>query len=212
MSEVLESIFSSIEAFVYRCSNDMDHTMQSMEGGVTAVLGYRPDDLLANRVHSFAELIHPEDKQKVTDAIDAAIEAQRSWDIAYRILHSDGTHVWIRERGNAVFDGGKVVCLQALVVSATEEIALQNELETVLSMSRESNSEIIGLTGKITGSIRQLSMLSINARIEAARSGDAGRGFAVVAEEMKKLADQNAEWAHVISERVANVNESGSTA
>nr|WP_276150786.1 MULTISPECIES: methyl-accepting chemotaxis protein [unclassified Sulfitobacter] len=75
--------------------------------------------------------------------------------------------------------------------------------------SRESNSEIIGLTGKITGSIRQLTMLSINARIEAARSGDAGRGFAVVAEEMKKLADQNAEWAYVISEKVSDVQRQG---
>ena len=203
MSDVFDSIFSSIEAFVYRCLNDKDYTMQSMQGGVIEVLGYDPHDIIDNRLHSFVELTHKDDQQRVTDTVDAAIDKRMPWDLAYRMLHSNGAYVWIRERGSAVFEGGELTHLQGLVVSANEEMALRHELESILKKSRESNSEIIGLTGKITGSIRQLTMLSINARIEAARSGDAGRGFAVVAEEMKKLADQNAEWAYVISERVS---------
>ena len=46
-------------------------------------------------------------------------------------------------------------------------------------------------------------MLSVNARIEAARSGEAGLGFTVVAEEMKNLADENGRLAQVITDKIA---------
>ena len=50
-------------------------------------------------------------------------------------------------------------------------------------------------------------MLSTNARIEAARSGDAGKGFAVVANEMKMLSERNAGLADQIAEQVQQLNE-----
>lgn len=202
MDDIFDSIFATIDAFVFRRHKDGDHTMQVMQGSVKQVLGFAPDEIIGNQVHSFAELIHEDDRERLANIVEEAIEKRTPWDVAYRIRHSCGDDIWVRERGNAVLKEGKPAYLQGLIVSATEEMTLRHDLETILEKSRRSNSEIIGLTGKITGSIRQLSMLSINARIEAARSGDAGRGFAVVAEEMKKLADQNAEWAYVISERV----------
>ncbi|MFK7874849.1 MAG: methyl-accepting chemotaxis protein [Paracoccaceae bacterium] len=55
---------------------------------------------------------------------------------------------------------------------------------------------------KITSSLTQLSMLSINARIEAARSGDAGLGFAMVADDMKPLAEHNTKWARLIESKL----------
>jgi len=57
------------------------------------------------------------------------------------------------------------------------------------TVSREAISKMrIGLSAirEINSSVK---MLSLNARIEAARAGDAGRGFAVVSEEMKRLSD-----------------------
>lgn len=47
-------------------------------------------------------------------------------------------------------------------------------------------------------------MLSLNARIEAARAGDAGKGFAVVSEEMKRLSDDIKDTAAKLEGEIDN--------
>ena len=202
-SDVFESVFSAIESFVYRCRNDSDYTMEEMIGGVEAIMGYDPADIIGNKTYSFVGLTHEDDQERVFGIVDAAIEKRAPWDIVYRMKHADGGDAWIRERGCAVYQDGALSHLQGLVVSAQEEVSARSNLETVLAETRGANEEIISLTKKITGSNRQLNMLAINARIEAARLGDEGRGFTVVAEEMKRLAEQNAQWAGVISGKIA---------
>lgn len=61
-------------------------------------------------------------------------------------------------------------------------------------------SDIYQLTVSILNIANQTKMLSINASIEAARSGENGRGFAVVAEEINRLAAQSSNTVMTIQE------------
>lgn len=80
--------------------------------------------------------------------------------------------------------------------------------------SLNSLSQINGMASSILDIASQTNLLSINAAIEAARSGEAGRGFAVVAEEIGKLADTSKDTASQIqklcefsNKSIATVNE-----
>jgi ABC-type amino acid transport substrate-binding protein len=97
-------------------------------------------------------------------------------------------------------------------VSTGDAVAgLSDVREQVLAVA----VEIHGLAESVTGmttfveTIRaiadQTRLLSLNARIEAARAGDAGRGFAVVAEEVRKLAQTAAVQADSVSETIARI-------
>ncbi len=209
MEAVFDSVFSSVDAFVYRCRNDSDCTMEHMAGQVSDLLGHDIDDLIDSKRVAFGSLTLDVDKDRVRKEMDSAIEAGKTWDLTYRVKHAQGHTVWVRERGSVLRENGEIVALQGLVVGANAEYALRAKLEASLERTGKASADIASLTTQITGSVKELSMLSINAGIEAARSGDAGKGFAVVASEMRALADRNAALAQKITSRVSDLRADG---
>jgi methyl-accepting chemotaxis protein len=67
-------------------------------------------------------------------------------------------------------------------------------------------SEINKITDVINGIAEETNLLSLNASIEAARSGEAGRGFAVVAEEIRKLAEQSRKSSDEINRLIKDIS------
>lgn len=115
-------------------------------------------------------------------------------------------------------DGVTKVSENAINIAKDGETAVQETIhtvETINTIVKDAQDMINGLAEKsdtinsFVGTINQITeqtkMLSLNASIEAARSGEAGRGFAVVAEEIKKLADQSNEMTIQISESIDEI-------
>jgi methyl-accepting chemotaxis protein len=73
-----------------------------------------------------------------------------------------------------------------------------DKLEHLVSAS----NEIADVVGFISDIADKTNLLALNATIEAARAGEAGKGFAVVAGEVKELANQTAQNAQQIIDKI----------
>jgi hypothetical protein len=84
-----------------------------------------------------------------------------------------------------------------------ETRSTMNRLVGQMKAIEESSAKIQRLSGLVEAIAFQTHILSLNASIEAARSGEAGRGFEVVAGEVKSLAQQSSEAAQETANLIA---------
>ncbi len=92
------------------------------------------------------------------------------------------------------------------IAADAQNLAQQlDNIQTVIENVREQVDLAFQMIATIQGNAKKSNILSLNASIEAARSGDAGRGFAVVASEMGKLAQISGDSAKEIDTALTEI-------
>lgn len=79
-------------------------------------------------------------------------------------------------------------------------------LDELITRLQEAMERIKTFSNEIDNIARQTNILSLNAAVEAARSGKAGAGFAVVAGEVRTLAAQSKECSNAINEVIGELD------
>src|SRR5512132_2083903 len=88
----VRSLLDDIEAVVWE--SDATGAFTLVSAGAERLLGYPPD---AWRADGFlAEHVHPDDRRTVLGTIASAIRQRRPLDVEFRMLHRDGSTVWVR--------------------------------------------------------------------------------------------------------------------
>jgi len=142
----LTTLMSNLPGMAYRCKNNPDWTMEFVSEGCHSLTGYCPEELTGNAEVSYGDLIVPEDRQYVWDAIQEALADRRSFELTYRIVASDGQEKWVREQGQGLVDGdGGVVALEGFITDITERKRMEDALRESEERLRVAASNLDGI-------------------------------------------------------------------
>ena len=98
----LDFLLSSTPAVVYSARATGDYSMTFMSKNVRKVLGYSPNDFIADPSF-WASRIHPDDRDRVFSTLPILFD-QESFTHEYRLLHQNGTYHWMRDELRVVYD------------------------------------------------------------------------------------------------------------
>ena len=124
-----QSLVNNIPGTSYRCLYDQNWTMLYMSSDVDNITGYPSSDFINNKVRSYASVICRDDNNN-DQIIWAAIEKGETWDIEYRVIHSDGSIRWVHEKGRGVRGAdGAVAYIDGLILDITDRKRIEERLK-----------------------------------------------------------------------------------
>ncbi|MDD2506190.1 MAG: PAS domain-containing sensor histidine kinase [Candidatus Cloacimonetes bacterium] len=137
--EYLPNLMHNLPGMAYRCINDSKWSMLFISEGCADITGYPARDLLCNATVSYASLIHPDDLEKVSDAVAEAVKKHTQFQVEYRIYNSNHEIRWVWEKGNAVYDKHhNPVYLEGFIL----DITVRRKAEEDLKQAAEDLAEL----------------------------------------------------------------------
>lgn len=141
--EQFRTLVANIPGAVYRCACDRQWTMEFISGEIEQICGYSPADLIGNQEHSFASVIHPDDRDRVERDVHNAVSNRVPYLLEYRIITSDGMIRWVSEKGQGIFTpSGELQWLDGAIFDITKRKEAEAALRYSEAIAREKAQQL----------------------------------------------------------------------
>ena len=132
----LATLVANLPGVAYRCRNSRDFPMEFISDAVATLTGRPARDYLDEVVHYGRDVIHPDDRDYVWNAVQQAVDAHRPFQLVYRIVTATKQVKWIWEQGRGVYSrADELLALEGLLNDITErklaEEGLKREMRFV---------------------------------------------------------------------------------
>ena len=195
------TLVEHIPAVTYLASLDPSGAVVYVSPQIEAFLGYSPDQYKADP-EVWRRLLHPDDRDRVVDEVEACRRLGEPRSSEYRIRHRDGHELWFRDETRIVRDAaGRPLFLQGTMFDATERKiaeqriqAYQNDLRSLTSqLSLAEQRERRHIAGALHDHIGQALALS-KIKLGAMRVSVQGTDLAQPVDELRELVSQSIDY------------------
>jgi diguanylate cyclase (GGDEF)-like protein len=97
------ALVASIPGAVYRIRIDTEWIVEFISDAIEEITAYPASKFRWNPVHVYRGIIHPDDRERVEQAIRDGMEPLKTFSVEYRIIDANGSLRWFYESGQAVF-------------------------------------------------------------------------------------------------------------
>lgn len=138
----LNSILTNLAGAAYRCYFDEQYTMKYISEKIFYISGYHAAEFIDNAEHSFAAIIHPDDKEFCREKIQEAISKKSQYEFEYRIIHKNRQVVWVSENGKGIYNANnEFTFLDGIIIDITK----RKKAEFAAAESERNYKELMDL-------------------------------------------------------------------
>ncbi len=158
--EKFRLLADNIPGTVYLAINDEKWSKVYLNKEIEKLTGYSKLEFI-NKEIFYVDLIHPEDKTDVNEAIKMAFSHKKPFKFEYRIKHKNGNYVWVEEFGDAIYKENEIVFIEGIFIDITDRKIAENAIkeknlaeaankaksEFLANMSHEIRTPLNGIIG-----------------------------------------------------------------
>ncbi|WP_165830430.1 PAS domain S-box protein [Flavobacterium aquariorum] len=151
---------NNIPGTVFLSNYDEKYTKIYLNDEIEKLTGYPKSDFLENKIY-FIDLILSQDLENVLLKNKIALEEKKPLHVIYRIIHKNGSIVWVEEFGDSIIKNGEIAFMEGILIDITEKkknesIVKEKELaeaankaksEFLANMSHEIRTPLNGIIG-----------------------------------------------------------------
>jgi PAS domain S-box-containing protein len=122
---LVQTLMANVPGAIYRAAWHSGQTLELISDEIERIAGYPPINFIASKRRTLLSLVHAHDRDRVADAVAAAVEAGEPFALEYRIVRADGDVRWVLDRGQAVRGAGGRVWIDGALFDITERRAAE---------------------------------------------------------------------------------------
>lgn len=126
---MLKTLVSNLPGMVYRCGMDPESPLEYVSEQCYELTGYPVGAVIQNHSVKFFDLVIEEDRERVRQETQTALEENRPYQLIYRIRSRHGLVKWIWDQGRGIYDQqGELTAREGIMIDATERQAAAEAL------------------------------------------------------------------------------------
>ena len=148
----LSTLMSNLPGIAYQCLNDRHWTMKFVSKGSEQLTGYAPESFINNHDLAYFDIIHPDDREMVSQQVNISLKNKESFTLTYRIRTRQGKEKWVWEKGIGVkIEGQQSLILEGFISDITEQKNAEDEIRKLSRAVDQSPTLVLmtDLNGKI---------------------------------------------------------------
>lgn len=143
----LTALISNLPGMAFCVEDNEARTLHFVSDGCLQLTGYSARELLSESPASLVSRIHPDDRPRISAAIQRALAGNQSYEVEYRLIHHDGRELILLERGTGVADHSST---HTLIEGFVTDITAQ---KSAVQQIAESHRQLLTILDSIEAQI-----------------------------------------------------------